>query len=255
MSKGNRNLSGHSKWHNIRLRKGAQDAKRGNLFTKLAKEIIMAAKSGGNPEVNLRLRLAIAKAKDNSMPADNIKRSIQRGTGEIAGAVFEEVSYEGYGPGGTAVIVECATDNRNRTAGNIRNIFNKNGGRMGESGSVSYRFQAVGLIAVKKSVTDEDTLFNVVLEAGAEDVRTDDPDNFEVVTPPETFGAVREAIEAANIPFISADFTLEPTDSVTLDAKDTALLFRMLDKFDDDDDVQKVHANFDASEEDVAAAM
>ena len=126
---------------------------------------------------------------------------------------------------------------------------------MGESGSVSYRFQAVGLIAVKKSVTDEDTLFNVVLEAGAEDVRTDDPDHFEVVTPPETFGAVREAIEAANIPFISADFTLEPTDSVTLDAKDTALLFRMLDKFDDDDDVQKVHANFDASEEDVAAAM
>ena len=249
-------MSGHSKWHNIRLRKGAQDAKRGNLFTKLAKEIIMAAKGGGgNPDNNLRLRMAIQKAKDNSMPADNIKRSIQRGTGEIEGAIFEEISYEGYGPGGSAVIVECATDNRNRTAGNIRNIFSKHGGRLGETGSVSYRFQAVGLISVSKNATDEEALFNVALEAGADDVRTEDPDHFEVVAQPENFGAVRDSIEAAKIPFLSAEYTLEPTDSVTLDAKDTALLFRLLERLEDDDDVQKVHANFDASDEDLAAAL
>ena len=249
-------MSGHSKWHNIRLRKGAQDAKRGNLFTKLAKEIIMASKSGGgNPDNNLRLRMAIQKAKDNSMPADNIKRSIQRGTGEIEGAVFEEIAYEGYGPGGSAVIVECATDNRNRTAGNIRNIFNKHGGRLGETGSVSYRFQAVGLISVRKSATDEDSLFNLVLEAGADDVRTEDPEHYEVVAQPESFGAVRDSIEAAKIPFVSAEYTLEPTDTVILDAKDTALLFRLLEKLDEDDDVQKVHSNFDASDEDLAAAM
>src|SRR5215813_4823398 len=141
--KGDLPMSGHSKWHNIRLRKGAQDAKRGNLFTKLAKEIIMAAKAGGgNPDSNLRLRLAIQKARENSMPQDNIKRSIQRGTGEIEGALFEDITYEGYGPGGVAVLVECATDNKNRTVANIRNIFNKNGGRLGESGSVAYLFNA-----------------------------------------------------------------------------------------------------------------
>src|SRR5579862_9012198 len=185
-------MSGHSKWHNIRLRKGAQDAKRGNLFTKLAKEIIMAAKSGGgNPENNLRLRLAVQKARENSMPADNIKRSIQRGTGEVEGAVYEEITYEGYGPGGVAVLVECATENKNRTVGNIRNIFNKNGGRMGESGSVAYRFRPVGIITVARKGIDEETLFNVSIEAGAEDVRTEE-EHYEIVTQPEDFGAVRQ---------------------------------------------------------------
>src|SRR5579871_3510290 len=178
-------MSGHSKWHNIRLRKGAQDAKRGNLFTKLAKEIIMAAKAGGgNPDSNLRLRLAIQKAREQSMPADNIKRSIQRGTGEIEGAVFEDITYEGYGPGGVAVLVECATDNKNRTVANIRNIFTKTGGRMGESGSVSYRFRPIGLITLSKSALDEDSLLGVVLDAGAEDVRTEE-ENYEVVCQPE----------------------------------------------------------------------
>src|SRR5579862_2579898 len=163
-------MSGHSKWHNIRLRKGAQDAKRGNLFTKLAKEIIIAAKAGGgNPDSNLRLRLAIQKAREQSMPADNIKRSIQRGTGEIEGAVFEDVTYEGYGPGGVAVLVECATDNKNRTVANIRNTFGKHGGRLGESGSVAYRFRPIGIVTVAKSTVEEDALFTVAIEAGAED--------------------------------------------------------------------------------------
>lgn len=250
-------MSGHSKWHNIRLRKGAQDAKRGNLFTKLAKEIIIAAKSGGgNPDANLRLRLAIQKARDNSMPADNIKRSIQRGTGEIEGAVFEELTYEGYGPGGAAVIVECATDNKNRTVANIRNIFTKNGGRLGESGSVSYRFRPVGLLQVAKSAANEESLFEVVLDAGAQDVRTDDEadGNYEVVTDPETFGAVRQALEDAKLPILSADYTLEPTDTVQLDAKDAALLLRLLDRLEEDDDVQNVHANFEATDDVLEAA-
>jgi YebC/PmpR family DNA-binding regulatory protein len=240
-------MSGHSKWHNIRLRKGAQDAKRGNLFTKLAKEIIMAAKSGGNPDNNLRLRLAIQKAREHSMPADNIKRSIQRGTGEVDGAVYEEITYEGYGPGGVAVLVDCATDNKNRTVGNIRNIFNKNGGRMGESGSVAYRFRPVGIITIARSV-DEETLFNAAIEAGAEDVRTEE-EQFEVVTQPEDFGAVRQAIEAAGIAIVNAENTMEPTDTVLLDDKDAHLLLRLMEKLEEDDDVQNVHANFDIPDE------
>jgi YebC/PmpR family DNA-binding regulatory protein len=250
-------MSGHSKWHNIRLRKGAQDAKRGNLFTKLAKEIIIAAKAGGgNPDSNLRLRLAIQKAREHSMPQDNIKRSLQRGTGEIEGAVFEELTYEGYGPGGAAVIVECATDNKNRTVANIRNIFVKHGGRLGESGSVAYRFRPVGLLTVSKSAIDEEALFTVVLEAGAEDVRTDEePDgNYEVVTDPESFGAVRQALEDAKVAVANAEYTLEPIDTVHLDEKDAALMFRLLERLEEDDDVQNVHANFEASEEALEAA-
>ncbi len=241
-------LSGHSKWHNIRLRKGAQDAKRGNLFTKLAKEIIMAAKGGGNPDANLRLRLAIQKARENSMPADNIKRSIQRGTGEIEGAVFEELVYEGYGPGGSALIVEVATDNKNRTVGNIRNIFTKNGGRLGESGSVAYRFRPIGLITVPKSAADEEAVFAAAIESGAEDVRSDD-ENYEVVTQPEDFGAVRIAIEEAKIPIASAEFTMEPSDTVQLDVKDAAQLLRLIDRLEEDDDVQNVHSNVDISDD------
>jgi YebC/PmpR family DNA-binding regulatory protein len=242
-------MSGHSKWHNIRLRKGAQDAKRGNLFTKLAKEIIMAAKSGGgNPENNLRLRLAIQKARENSMPADNIKRSIQRGTGEVDGAVYEEITYEGYGPGGVAVLVECATDNKNRTVGNIRNLFNKNGGRMGESGSVAYRFRPIGVITLPRKGVDEEALFNVAIEAGAEDVRTEE-EQFEVVTQPEDFGAVRQAIEAAGIAIINAENTMEPTDTVQLDDKDAQLMLRLMERLEEDDDVQNVHANFDIPDE------
>ena len=246
-------MSGHSKWHNIRLRKGVQDAKRGNLFTKLAKEIIMAAKGGGNADTNLRLGIAVQKARENSMPADNIKRSIQRGTGEIDGAVFEEITYEGYGPGGVAVLVECATDNRNRTVGSIRSIFNKNGGRLGESGSVAYRFRPIGIITISKAVTDEDTLLAIAIEAGAEDVRIDD-EHFEVIAQPEDFGPVRVAIEAAKIPFLNAEYTMEPTDSVQLDSKDAEQTLRLMEKLEDDDDVQNVHVNFEFTEEALEAA-
>jgi len=237
-------MSGHSKWHNIRLRKGAQDAKRGNLFTKLAKEIIMAAKSGGgNPDSNLRLRLAIQKARENSMPQDNIKRSIQRGTGEIEGALFEDVTYEGYGPGGVAVLVDCATDNKNLTVANIRNLFSKNGGRMGESGSVSYRFRPIGLVTIARSATDEEALFAVAIEAGAEDVRSDEA-HYEVIAQPEDFAAVRQAVEAAGIAIASAEYTMEPTDTVQLDGKDAAQMLRLMERLEEDDDVQNVHANF-----------
>jgi YebC/PmpR family DNA-binding regulatory protein len=232
-------MSGHSKWHNIRLRKGAQDAKRGNLFTKLAKEIIMAAKAGGgNPDTNLRLRLAIQKARESSMPQDNIKKNIQRGTGEIEGAIFEDVTYEGYGPGGAAILVDCATDNRNRTVANIRNIFNKHGGRMGESGSVSYRFRPIGVVTIAKSAVEEDALYACAVEAGAEDVRSDD-ENYEVIAQPEDFGAVRDAVEAAGIPMIGADITMEPGDTVQLEGKDA---------------LQNVHANFDIAEDILEAA-
>ncbi len=249
-------MSGHSKWHNIRLRKGAQDAKRGNLFTKLAKEIIMAAKGGGgNPDNNLRLRLAIQKARDNSMPNDNIKRSIQRGTGEIEGAAFEDITYEGYGPGGVAVLVEVATDNKNRTVANIRNIFTRNGGRMGESGSVAYRFRPIGMISVAKSAVDtEDTLLAVVLDAGAEDVRSDDEENYEIISQPEDFAAVRQALEEAKIPLVEAEYTMEPTDTVTLDAKDAPQMLRMMERLEEDDDVQNVHANFEMTDEIMEAA-
>lgn len=247
-------MSGHSKWHNIRLRKGAQDAKRGSLFTKLAKEIIMAAKAGGgNPDSNLRLRLAIAKARENSMPQDNIKRSIQRGTGEIEGAIFEDVTYEGYGPGGVAVLVECATDNRNRTVANIRSIFNKHGGRMGDSGSVAYRFHPIGLVSIAKSAIDEEALFNVAIEAGAEDVRTDD-ERYEVVTQPEDFGLVRDAIETAGIAIAGAEYTMEAGDTVQLDEHDAGVMLRLLDALEDNEDVQNVHANFDIPDEILEAA-
>jgi len=225
------------------------DAKRGNLFTKLAKEIIMAAKAGGgNPDNNLRLRLSIQKARDHSMPADNIKRSIQRGTGEVEGAAFEEIVYEGYGPGGVAVLVECATDNKNRTVGNIRSIFTKTGGRMGESGSVAYRFRPIGRITIAREATDEDSLFNAAIEAGAEDVRSDD-EHFDVITQPEDFAAVRHALEASGLKIADAAYTMEPTDTVSLDSKDAAVMLRLLERLEEDDDVQNVHANFDISDE------
>lgn len=247
-------MSGHSKWHNIRLRKGAQDARRGSLFTKLAKEILMAAKAGGGvPDNNLRLRFAIQKAREASMPNENIQRSIQRGTGELGEANFEEIIYEGYGPGGVAVLAEVATDNKNRTVSNIRSIFTKHGGRLAESGSVAYRFRNIGRITIARSAVEEDALFEVVIEAGAEDVRTEDPENYEVICLPEDFSPVRLAIEAAKITILNAEYTMEPLDTVQLDEKDAALLIRLLDKLEDDEDVQKVHGNFDISDEILAA--
>jgi YebC/PmpR family DNA-binding regulatory protein len=247
-------MSGHSKWHNIRLRKGAQDAKRGNLFTKVAREIIMAAKAGGgSPDTNLRLRLAIQKAREASMPHDNIKRNIQKGTGEIEGSVFEDATYEGYGPGGVAILVECATDNKNRTVASIRNLFSKHGGRLGEQGSVAYRFRPVGIVTIEKTAVDEEKLFNVAIEAGAEDVRGDEA-HYDVVSQPEDFGSVRQAIESAGIPIANAEYTMEPTDTVHLEGKDAVQMLKLLDVLEENDDVQTVHANFDIADEVLEAA-
>lgn len=247
-------MSGHSKWHNIRLRKGKQDAVRSNLFTKIAKEIIVAAKAGGgNPDNNLRLRMAVQTARQNSMPAENIKRAIQRGTGEIEGANYEELTYEGYGPGGVAVMVNCLTDNKQRTVADVRSIFAKNGGRLGESGSVGYLFAPQGVIEVEPNVTTEDKLMEIVLEAGGDDVQATDDGGFEVTTAPEDLGAVRDALDAANIAYASAESTMIPSTTVQLAGKEAIQVLRLVDSLEDHDDVQNVYANFDVAEEEMAA--
>ncbi len=243
-------MSGHSKWHNIRLKKGKMDAQRGAQFTKLAREIIVAAKSGGgNPDNNIRLRLAVQKCREASMPADKIKNAIQRGTGELEGGNFDELVYEGYGPAGVAVIINCATDNRNRTVADIRNIFNKNGGRLGESGSVAWMFNAPqGLIVVAKDSVDEDTLIAAALEAGAEDVKTSD-EVYEIYTDRNELAQVMEGLTAAKINTLSSDVTMVPNNVVKLEGKDALLTIKLIDMLEDNDDVQSVHANFDISDE------
>jgi len=248
-------MSGHSKWHNIRLRKGKQDAERGKTFTKLAKEIIMAAKDGGgNPDTNIRLRTAVETARKSSMPNDNIKRAIQRGTGELEGVSYEELTYEGYGPGGAAFLVQCLTDNKQRTVADVRAIFTKLGGRLAESGSVGYLFNPTGVFLIDPGVTTEERLMEVVLDAGAEDVQPTDEGGFEVTTAFEDFGAVRAALDAAKIAVASAETTMIPMTTVTLEGKDVEQAFKLYDRLDDNDDVQNVYANFDASEEALAAA-
>ena len=248
-------MSGHSKWHNIRLRKGKQDAERGKLFTKLAKEIIVAAKNGGgNPDSNLRLRMAIATARQNSMPADNIKRAVQRGTGEIEGANYEELTYEGYGPGGVAVMVNCLTDNKQRTVADVRAIFSKNGGRLGESGSVGYLFTPKGVIEIEPRATTEDALMEIAIEAGAEDVQPTEDGGFEVTTAPEDLPAVRDALDSAKIAYASAEQTMVPSTTVDLVGKEADQVLRLVDLLEDHDDVQNVYANFDIPDEELAAA-
>jgi YebC/PmpR family DNA-binding regulatory protein len=238
-------MAGHSKWANIRLRKGKQDAERGKAFTKLAREIIVAAKAGGgNPDANPRLRLAIQKARDASMPADTIKRNIQRGTGELEGVHYEEITYEGYGPGGVAVMVDILTDNRNRTVSEIRNLFSRSGGNMGESGCVAWLFDPKGFISVPKDGTDEDTVMMAALEAGAEDVR-DEGESFDVITSPEEFVQVREALAAAGVTFASAEVTMLPKNTVSLQGKEAQQMLRLMENLEDHDDVQNVYANFD----------
>ena len=243
-------MSGHSKWHNIRLRKGKQDAQRSKLFTKMAREIIVAAKDGGgNPDANLRLRLAIQKARDASMPNDNIKRAIQRGTGGGDGANFDEVTYEGYGPAGVAVLVACLTDNRNRTVAELRNIFTKTGGNLGESGCVGWMFDARGLIEIPADKSDEETVMMATLDAGAEDIRTEDG-AIEVLCQPKDLAKVREAIEAAGIEYTSAESTMLPQNTVKIeDTKEAARIFRLMDALEDLDDVQHAYANFDISDD------
>ena len=246
-------MSGHSKWHNIRLKKGKMDAERGKAFTKLAREIIVAAKAGGgNPDGNGRLRMAIQKARENSMPAENIKRAIQRGTGELDGISYDELTYEGYGPGGAAVMVDTLTDNRNRTVAELRNLFSKNGGSLGEQGCVAWIFDPKGIISVPKDKTTEETVMMAALEAGAEDVRVEE-ETFDVVTAPEDLPTVRQALEAANIPFTLAETTMLPKNSVELQGKEAQQMVRLMEGLEDHDDIQNVYANFDIPESVMAA--
>jgi YebC/PmpR family DNA-binding regulatory protein len=244
-------MSGHSKWHTIKHKKGALDAKRGKLFTKLIKEIAVAARTGGgDPDSNARLRKAISDAKGANMPNDTIDRAVKRGTGELEGVNYEEITYEGYGPGGVAIMVDSMTDNRNRTVAEIRHIFSKNGGNMGASGSVSYLFDKKGYIVVDKVTRSEDELFELVIEAGAEDLR-DDEDNFEILTTPENFDAVLSAVKGAGIDPQVAEVEMIPQNYIKLEGQDAKQMLKLMESLEDHDDVQKVSANFDISEADM----
>jgi len=247
-------MSGHSKWSTIRHKKGAADAKRGKIFSKLIKEITVAARmGGGDPAANPRLRTAVAAAKAENMPKDNIERAIKKGTGELEGVSYEESTYEGYGPGGAAVLVESLTDNKNRAVADIRHIFSKNGGNLGENGCVAWMFEKKGYIAVKKAAVDEDTLMEAALDAGAEDIREDDG-NFEVISSTEEFEAVKDAVESAEIPYIVAEVTMLPQSTADLKGKEAQQMVRLMEALEDCDDVQKVYTNADIPEEVVEAA-
>jgi YebC/PmpR family DNA-binding regulatory protein len=241
-------MSGHSKWATIKHKKGALDAKRGKIFTRLIKEITMAAKSGGDPEGNPRLRTAIAAAKAENMPADNIKRAIQRGTGELPGATYEEITFEGYGPGGCAILVEVTTDNRNRTVSEIRHAFTKGGGNMGEAGSVSWMFHKKGQIVVSKAAAKEDDLMNIVLESGGDDLN-DDGDNWEILTAPNSFEGVVEAIKKVGIEVVHSALGMVPQNYIKLEGAPANQMIRLLETLEDADDVQNVYSNFDVDQE------
>jgi YebC/PmpR family DNA-binding regulatory protein len=246
-------MSGHSKWHSIKHKKGALDAKRGKLFTKFIKEITVAARTGGgDPDANARLRKAILDAKAGNMPNDTIDRAIRRGTGEEEGVNYEEITYEGYGPGGVALLIQSMTDNRNRTVAEIRHLFSKNGGNLGESGSVGWMFDKKGYIVVSKSDKSEEELFDLVIEAGADDLR-DDEDNFEIITSPEAFEAVQAAVKAAGIEPQVAEVEFVPQNYIKLEGSDARQMLKLMEALEDHDDVQKVSANFDISEADMAA--
>jgi YebC/PmpR family DNA-binding regulatory protein len=248
-------MSGHNKWSSIKHKKGAADAKRGKVFTKLIKEITVAARMGGSGDINAnpRLRSAVLAAKAENMPKENIERAIKKGTGELEGVSYEESTYEGYGPGGAAVLLESLTDNKNRAVADIRHIFNKHGGNLGENGCVAWMFVKKGYIVIDKSAVEEEKLMEVALEAGAEDVREDE-DSFEVITPPEDFETVREAVETAEIPFEVAEVTMLPSTTTSLQGKEAERMFRLMESLEDCDDVQKVYTNADIPD-DVAESM
>jgi len=248
-------MSGHSKWATIKHKKGALDAKRGKIFTRLIKEIAMAAKQGGgDAESNPRLRTAVAAAKAENMPADNIKRAIQRGTGELPGATYEEITFEGYGPGGVALLVDVTTDNRNRTVSEIRHTFSKNGGNLGESGSVSWMFHKKGYIVVPKGAAKEDDLMSLVLENGGDDLR-DDGNDWEIVTDPAAFEEVLNAIKAGGIETSVAEVSMIPQNYIKLEGQAANTMIRLLEALEDHDDVQHVYANFDIDESEIQAAV
>jgi YebC/PmpR family DNA-binding regulatory protein len=242
-------MSGHSKWAKVKRYKGALDQKRGQVFSRLSKEIQLAAKSGGDPDTNLRLRTILQKAKEVSMPADTIKRAINKGTGAEAGATLEEVVYEGYGPAGVALLVAAVTDNRNRTAADIRSLFAKHGGNMGESGSVSFLFEKKGLLVVKKSVMGEDELMGLVLDAGAEDLKSAKEESYEILTSPHDFDKVKKALEEKKLPLEEAEVTFMPKTQVSLDEKKADSVLKLFDALDEHDDVLNVYANFEISDE------
>jgi YebC/PmpR family DNA-binding regulatory protein len=243
-------MSGHSKWSTIKRKKGANDAKRGKIFTRLIKEITVAARQGGgDPEGNPRLRSAISTAKSENMPKDNIARAIQKGTGEIAGEVYDEIMYEGYGPGGVAILVECLTDNRNRTVADVRHYFAKNNGNLGESGCVAYMFDKKGLILVDKNDIPEEELLDLALESGAEDV-VEEESEFQIVTAPEDFDEVRGALEEGGLAFQDASISMIPQNTVEVDDEKVARsLLKLMESLEDHDDVQSVHANFDIDDD------
>ena len=245
-------MSGHSKWATIKHKKAATDAKRGKIFTRIIKEIMIAARSGGDPDANPRLRTAVTAAKAVSMPQENIKRAIMRGTGELEGGQIDEIMIEGYGPGGAAVLVEVATDNRNRTVSEIRHVFTKNGGNLGEHGSVSWMFERKSQIIVEKDKAGEDQLMAIALDAGAEDLR-DGGDNWEVISAPEAHEAVLNAIQAAGIPTPSAEIGMIPKNLMKLEGKNAQAMLRLSDALEEHDDVQNVYSNFDVDEKEIEA--
>ena len=241
-------MSGHSKWATTKHKKFALDAKRGKIFTRLIKEISVAARSGGDPDGNARLRTAVLAAKAENMPADNIKRAIQRGTGELEGVNYEEITFEGYGPGGAAIIVDALTDNRNRAVSEIRHAFSKNGGSLGESGSVRFMFSKKGVITVEKEAAGEDQLMSVVLENGGDDI-ADEGEICEITTEPSAYETVLEAIKAAGIAVATSEVTMVPSTYTKLEGSPAAQMMRLLDALEDSDDVQNVYTNFESDEE------
>lgn len=246
-------MAGHSKWKNIQHRKGRQDAVRAKAFTKISKEIHMAARNGGgDPNTNMSLRAAIQKAKDVNMPNDNIERTIKKATGDLEGITYEEITYEGYGPGGVAVMVEVLTDNRNRSAAEVRHIFSKNGGNLGESGCVSFLFTRKGQIVIDREVYDgnEDDLMLVALDAGAEDIETE-ADQFTIYTDPEELENVREGLKNSGIPVSSSEITMIPSTSVNVTGDDAVKMLKLMDMADDSDDIQNIYANFEIDDEEL----
>ena len=248
-------MSGHSKWHTIKHKKGAADAKRGKVFTRVIKELTVAARAGGgDPDSNPRLRTIIAEAKSVNMPADNIKRAIQRGTGELPGVSYEEVTYEGYGPGGAALIIEVLTDNRNRTVGEIRHILSKHGGNLGEANSVAWMFEKKGYVVIEKTKADEESLMSAALDAGADDMR-DDGDSWEIVSPPDGFQAVLEAVKKLGIEPAAAEIAMLPQNYVKLEGKSAQQMVKLMDAVEDHDDTKKVWSNADIEEKEIEASL
>ena len=248
-------MSGHSKWASIKHKKGALDAKRGKIFTRLIKELTIAARNGGgDPDMNPRLRTVIADAKAANMPADNIKRAIRRGTGEEPGVSYEEAQYEAYGPGGSALIIETLTDNKNRTVGELRHMLEKHAGNLGSTNSVAWMFTKKGLIVVEKAKADEEKLLNIALEAGADDV-ADEGDSWEVLTDPSSFEAVRDAIKALGIEPASAQVAMLPQNYVKLTGTPANQMIRLMDALDDHEDVKQVWSNFDIEEKEIEASL